>query len=193
MANYCKEILGDMLLKEALEEYPIKIGVSLPSPNVLKRKILIKNKIEKRIDTGSQDKSRHIDKQTSVDSGATEEDTNERPANTRTLTVETDDENPAYTNGSENTPSKTNGSTDTGLVTGLVTELSELVTYVRAMGKFTSFVDCDNRQISSEMYSMNETKAIDLLKQYSEEFVNHNKRQITRVYPKVSRFKLKGF
>ena len=69
----------------------------------------------------------------------------------------------------------------------LVTELSDLVTYMRAMGKFTSFVDCDNRQISSEMYSMNETKAIDLLKQHSEQFVNHNKRQITRVYPRGSR------
>lgn len=59
----------------------------------------------------------------------------------------------------------------------LVTELSDLVTYMRAMGKFTSFVDCDcnvprfklkliiaARQIHSEMYSMNETKAIELLK-----------------------------
>lgn len=34
---------------------------------------------------------------------------------------------------------------------------------------------------------MNETKAIDLLKQHPEQFVNHNKRQITRVYPKGSR------
>lgn len=37
------------------------------------------------------------------------------------------------------------------------------------------------------MYSMNETKAIDLLKQHAEEFVNHNKRQITRVYPRGHR------
>ena len=34
---------------------------------------------------------------------------------------------------------------------------------------------------------MNETKAIDLLKQHSEQFVNHNKKQITRVYPRGSR------
>ena len=49
------------------------------------------------------------------------------------------------------------------------------------------------RQINSEMYSMNETKAIDLLKQHSEEFVNHNKRQITRVYPKGSRVDSSNF
>lgn len=115
-----------------------------------------------------------MEKQTSVDSGGTDED-----SGNRTQTVETDTED------IDNTNSKLNGSADNNQP--LVTELSELVTYVRAMGKFTSFVDCDNRQISSEMYSMNETKAIDLLKQHSEEFVNHNKRQITRVYPKGSR------
>lgn len=40
---------------------------------------------------------------------------------------------------------------------------------------------------------MNETKAIDLLKQHSEEFVNHNKRQITRVYPRGSRVDSSNF
>lgn len=43
------------------------------------------------------------------------------------------------------------------------------------------------RQICSEMYSMNETKAIDLLKQHAKRFVKHNTRQITRVYPRGSR------
>ncbi|KAI6189685.1 1-phosphatidylinositol 4,5-bisphosphate phosphodiesterase [Aphelenchoides bicaudatus] len=189
MANYCKEILGDLLLKETLDDYPIKAGVNLPSPNVLRRKILIKNKIEKRIDTGSQDKTtRPMNKQTSIDSGGTEEDSGDRSTN-RTMTVETDDED--YPNSTDNTNSKINGSVDGNQL--LVTELSELVTYVRAMGKFTTFAECDNRQISSELYSMNETKAIDLLKQHSEEFVNHNKRQITRVYPKGSRVDSSNF
>lgn len=71
MAKYCEEIFGDLLLKQPLENYPvinpllvyknfIKIGWTwatikcafwqieagrpLPSPNELKRKILIKNK-----------------------------------------------------------------------------------------------------------------------------------------------------
>lgn len=34
---------------------------------------------------------------------------------------------------------------------------------------------------------MTETKAIELLKQMAIDFVNHNKRQITRVFPKGSR------
>lgn len=37
-----------MLLTETLEEYPIKLGIPLPSPFVLRRKILVKNKIEKK-------------------------------------------------------------------------------------------------------------------------------------------------
>ncbi|CAD5224749.1 unnamed protein product [Bursaphelenchus okinawaensis] len=173
MAKYCKDILGNLLLTETLDDYPIKAGVNLPSPNVLKRKILIKNKIEKI----SNDK-RIMDKQTSIDSGGTEDDTIERSV-TRIFIGETDDEDQI------DRTARLNGITENNQP--LVTELSELVTYMRAMGKFTSFGDCDSRQISSEMYSMNETKAIDLLKQHAEQFVNHNKRQITRVYPKGSR------
>lgn len=84
----------------------------MPSPNVLKRKILIKNKIEKRIDSGSQDKSRLMDKQISIDSGGTDEDSGERPANNRALTVETDDEDPMYPNGADKTVSTLNSSID---------------------------------------------------------------------------------
>lgn len=53
LAKYCDEILGDLLLKEPLEDYPLEPGQILPTPNILKRKILIKNKrlkpeVEKR-------------------------------------------------------------------------------------------------------------------------------------------------
>ncbi|VDN07065.1 unnamed protein product [Thelazia callipaeda] len=44
MAKYCVEIFGDMLLSKPLDDYPLESGVQLPSPNRLKRKILIKNK-----------------------------------------------------------------------------------------------------------------------------------------------------
>lgn len=36
--------LGDLLLKEPLEDYPLESGFPLPPPSTLKRKILIKNK-----------------------------------------------------------------------------------------------------------------------------------------------------
>ncbi|KAI1723356.1 phosphatidylinositol-specific phospholipase c, X domain-containing protein [Ditylenchus destructor] len=44
MAKYCMEIFGDMLLSKPFDDYPLEPGVPLPSPNRLKRKILIKNK-----------------------------------------------------------------------------------------------------------------------------------------------------
>ncbi|CAD6193233.1 unnamed protein product [Caenorhabditis auriculariae] len=44
MAKYCMEIFGDMLLSKSYEEHPLDAGCVLPSPNRLRRKILIKNK-----------------------------------------------------------------------------------------------------------------------------------------------------
>ncbi|GMR59752.1 hypothetical protein PMAYCL1PPCAC_29947 [Pristionchus mayeri] len=44
MAKYCMDIFGDMLLTRPFDDYPLEPGVVLPSPNKLKRKILIKNK-----------------------------------------------------------------------------------------------------------------------------------------------------
>ncbi|XP_015782614.1 1-phosphatidylinositol 4,5-bisphosphate phosphodiesterase classes I and II [Tetranychus urticae] len=44
IAQYCRKIFGETLLTEPLPNYPLKPGVSLPSPNALMRKILIKNK-----------------------------------------------------------------------------------------------------------------------------------------------------
>eukprot|EP00061_Rhincodon_typus_P002170 g16805.t1 len=44
MAEYCRTIFGDALVIDPLEKYPLVPGVSLPSPQELKGKILIKNK-----------------------------------------------------------------------------------------------------------------------------------------------------
>ncbi|UMM33695.1 hypothetical protein L5515_007075 [Caenorhabditis briggsae] len=44
MAKYCMDIFGDMLLSKPFDDAPLEPGVSLPSPNRLRKKILIKNK-----------------------------------------------------------------------------------------------------------------------------------------------------
>jgi phosphatidylinositol phospholipase C beta len=44
LAKYCDEILGDLLLREPLEDFGLEPGIPLPPPSALKRKILIKNK-----------------------------------------------------------------------------------------------------------------------------------------------------
>ncbi|KAL1400588.1 hypothetical protein pipiens_007306 [Culex pipiens pipiens] len=44
IANYCRDIFGDMLLDRPLDSHPLESGLDLPPPAALKRKIIIKNK-----------------------------------------------------------------------------------------------------------------------------------------------------
>lgn len=44
IANYCRDIFGEMLLDEPLESHKLEPGTPLPPPSLLKRKIIIKNK-----------------------------------------------------------------------------------------------------------------------------------------------------
>ncbi|KAK0411745.1 hypothetical protein QR680_005817 [Steinernema hermaphroditum] len=200
MAQYCKEIFGDLLLTDTLPDYPIVAGVNLPSPYVLRRKILIKNKkIERKADMRRCGSSRSVMvNQQSTDSGGTEDEAVERSV-TRIYIGDSYEADQILSSANNN---NVESSSPHGSIREkekeendepVGTELSDLVNYMRAMGKFTSFVEADTRQISSEMYSMNETKAIDLLKQHAERFVNHNKRQITRVFPRGSRVDSSNF
>ncbi|TKR87091.1 hypothetical protein L596_011554 [Steinernema carpocapsae] len=204
MAQYCKEIFGDLLLTDTLPDYPIEAGVNLPSPYVLRRKILIKNKkIERKpndIRRSGSSRSVMVNQQ-STDSGGTEDEAVERSVTRIYIGDSYEADQIVYSANNNNHIINNNGSPHGSIREKekeegdqpVGTELSDLVNYMRAMGKFTSFVEADTRQISSEMYSMNETKAIDLLKQHAERFVNHNKRQITRVFPRGSRVDSSNF
>ncbi|KAK9508249.1 hypothetical protein O3M35_007949 [Rhynocoris fuscipes] len=44
IAQYCRDIFGDMLLDTPLDSHKLEPGVPLPPPSLLKRKIIIKNK-----------------------------------------------------------------------------------------------------------------------------------------------------
>ena len=44
VVQYCKEFFGDSLLTEALDSHPLEKNVPMPPPDLLKYKILIKNK-----------------------------------------------------------------------------------------------------------------------------------------------------
>jgi len=44
MAAYCVQIFGDLLLEKPMEDFQLEPGTPLPSPKMLKKKILIKNK-----------------------------------------------------------------------------------------------------------------------------------------------------
>ncbi|KFM77275.1 1-phosphatidylinositol-4,5-bisphosphate phosphodiesterase classes I and II, partial [Stegodyphus mimosarum] len=65
-------------------------------------------------------------------------------------------------------------------------EMSALVNYVQPV-RFHSFEYAERRNRSYEVSSFVETHATNLLKEHPVEFVNYNKRQLSRIYPKGTR------
>uniref|UniRef100_A0A4W6DTD3 1-phosphatidylinositol 4,5-bisphosphate phosphodiesterase n=1 Tax=Lates calcarifer TaxID=8187 RepID=A0A4W6DTD3_LATCA len=188
MAKYCEEIFGDLLLKQPLENYPIEAGRPLPSPNDLKRKILIKNK---RLKPEVEQKQLEAFKK-HMEAGET---------NT-----------PAIIMGEENEDDTENGQsvcvrnvkwlivihtgfimdqrlsqyTYVGATTNIHPYLSAMVNYAQPV-KFQSFDVAEERNIHHNMSSFNESVGLGYLKTNAIEFVNYNKRQMSRIYPKGGR------
>ncbi|KAF2361492.1 Phospholipase C phosphatidylinositol-specific Y domain [Trinorchestia longiramus] len=71
-------------------------------------------------------------------------------------------------------------------------EISELVNYIQPV-HFHSFEVSEKRNRSYEMSSFVETHALNLLKENPVEFVNYNKRQLARVYPRGTRVDSSNF
>uniref|UniRef100_A0A7N8XB03 1-phosphatidylinositol 4,5-bisphosphate phosphodiesterase n=1 Tax=Mastacembelus armatus TaxID=205130 RepID=A0A7N8XB03_9TELE len=194
MAKYCEEIFGEFLLKQPLENYPIEPARPLPSPNDLKRKILIKNK---RLKPEVEQKQLEAFKK-HMEAGET---------NT-----------PAIIMGEENEEEADNGELHGGLLyalcvciqveggevaedseealiaqytyvgatTNIHPYLSAMVNYAQPV-KFQSFDVAEERNIHHNMSSFNESVGLGYLKTNAIEFVNYNKRQMSRIYPKGGR------
>uniref|UniRef100_A0A3B4ETV5 1-phosphatidylinositol 4,5-bisphosphate phosphodiesterase n=2 Tax=Haplochromini TaxID=319058 RepID=A0A3B4ETV5_9CICH len=191
MAKYCEEIFGDLLLKQPLENYAIEPGRPLPSPSELKRKILIKNK---RLKPEVEQKQLEAFKK-HMEAGET---------NT-----------PAIIMGEENEDDTENGQmsdtmcmcacavqtvdvaedleealiaqyTYVGATTNIHPYLSAMVNYAQPV-KFQSFDVAEERNIHHNMSSFNESVGLGYLKTNAIEFVNYNKRQMSRIYPKGGR------
>ncbi|GIX88483.1 1-phosphatidylinositol 4,5-bisphosphate phosphodiesterase classes I and II [Caerostris extrusa] len=65
-------------------------------------------------------------------------------------------------------------------------EMSALVLYTQPV-RFHSFEHAEKRNRCYEISSFVETQATNLLKEHPVEFVNYNKRQLSRIYPKGTR------
>uniref|UniRef100_A0A669BIE8 Phosphoinositide phospholipase C n=1 Tax=Oreochromis niloticus TaxID=8128 RepID=A0A669BIE8_ORENI len=158
MANYCKTIFGDALLTEPLDKYPLKPGQQIPSPSELLGKILIKNK-----------KGSH-----------------EKPAqNKKTAAAAADQTAAAATNAQA--PNAT--SQDEGTAGQEVTAyeaMSSIVNYIQP-NKFISFENARKKNKSYVISSFVETKGEAMIAKSAVEFVEYNKRQMSRIYPKGTR------
>uniref|UniRef100_A0A8B9LLM0 Phosphoinositide phospholipase C n=1 Tax=Astyanax mexicanus TaxID=7994 RepID=A0A8B9LLM0_ASTMX len=177
MAEYCRSIFGDALLTEPLEKYPLESGVPLPSPQELMGKILVKNKKShpKPADGSTKKKLSEQASNTNSDSSSVFEPSSPSagPAGTRAIMILK-----SYaalekkgTAGSEAFATE---------------EMSTLVNYIQPT-KFHSFETSKKVSRSYQMSSFVETKALEQLTKTPVEFVEYNKLQLSRIYPKGTR------
>ncbi|CAL8393798.1 unnamed protein product [Gadus morhua 'NCC'] len=255
MAKYCEETFGELLLRLPLEGFPIEAGRPLPSPNDLKRKILIKNKrlkpeveqkqlesFKKHMDAGETNIPAIIlgeENEEDVENGEKEpedKDVNsEAPSSLSEEPSEKAESNSIsqnHTFGSQKTEEHVNSikkvaedevtemseATDAtdlseasdlenkkageaaedseealiaqytyvGATTNIHPYLSAMVNYAQPV-KFQSFDSAEERNIHHNMSSFNESVGLGYLKTNAIEFVNYNKRQMSRIYPKGGR------
>uniref|UniRef100_A0A3Q3K3W9 1-phosphatidylinositol 4,5-bisphosphate phosphodiesterase n=1 Tax=Monopterus albus TaxID=43700 RepID=A0A3Q3K3W9_MONAL len=196
MAEYCRTIFGDALLIDPLDKYPLVPGQLLPSPQEMLGKILIKNKKKHhyhRPSSGGSIRRRELGEQPSPnnDCPLTDNEGNQLLSNGEEKLAE------RMKNGMESEedeedepvaePKKPN--TDEGTASSEVNateEMSTLVNYIEPV-KFKSFELAAKRRKFYEMSSFVETKGMDTLKSSPIEFVEYNKNQLSRIYPKGTR------
>uniref|UniRef100_A0A671NXV1 1-phosphatidylinositol 4,5-bisphosphate phosphodiesterase n=1 Tax=Sinocyclocheilus anshuiensis TaxID=1608454 RepID=A0A671NXV1_9TELE len=208
MAEYCRTMFGDALLIEPLEKYPLDPGQQLPSPQELMGKILIKNKKKhhhRASNGGSIRRKDGTDEQSSplndcplsdgevgqlMSNGG--EKLAERMAKDLDIRKSIDQGDGESDEEEEEEPipdPKKHNNTDEGTAYSEVNateEMSTLVNYIEPV-KFKSFEAASKRNKYFEMSSFVETKGMDTLKNSPMEFVEYNKKQLSRIYPKGTR------
>ncbi|XP_017892907.1 1-phosphatidylinositol 4,5-bisphosphate phosphodiesterase-like [Ceratina calcarata] len=184
LAKYCDEILGDLLLMEPIKDYPLEPGHPLPPPSALKRKILIKNKrlkpevekVELELFRSGQFEAKD---EVVEDPNAPAPPPQEEP--------------PPEAAPAEGAPPGEGGEGGeappiqyTGSTMACHPWLSSMINYAQPV-KFQSFETAEKKNIHHNMSSFSETAALNYLKTNAVEFVNYNKRQMSRIYPKGTR------
>uniref|UniRef100_A0A4W6EN82 1-phosphatidylinositol 4,5-bisphosphate phosphodiesterase n=1 Tax=Lates calcarifer TaxID=8187 RepID=A0A4W6EN82_LATCA len=196
MAEYCRTIFGDALLIDPLEKYPLVPGQLLPSPQEMLGKILVKNKkkhYHHRPSSGGSIRRREMEEQSTPNNDS---EGSQLLSNGEEKLAErmVKDSEPRKSIGGL----KKNGidnyrgckcAADFGTASSEVNateEMSTLVNYIEPV-KFKSFEVATKRKKFFEMSSFVETKGMDTLKNSPSEFVEYNKNQLSRIYPKGTR------
>ncbi|KAM3863352.1 1-phosphatidylinositol 4,5-bisphosphate phosphodiesterase beta-1 [Diretmus argenteus] len=178
MAEYCHSIFGEALLIDPLEKYPLEPGVPLPSPRELMGKILIKNKKSHKPSV-APDTKRPIDQPANQINESMPPSNN--PGEVEAESEEDDDD--------EDDEGKKGSAAREAVATE---EMSTLVNYVQPT-KFNSFEASKKAGRCYHMSSFVETKALEHLTKSPVEFVEYNKSQLSRIYPKGTRMDSSNF
>ncbi|XP_052039677.1 1-phosphatidylinositol 4,5-bisphosphate phosphodiesterase beta-1 isoform X1 [Apodemus sylvaticus] len=180
MAEYCRLIFGDALLMEPLEKYPLESGVPLPSPMDLMYKILVKNKKKSHKSSEGSGKKKLSEQASNTysDSSSVFEPSSPGAGEADTESEDDDDDDDCKKSSmDEGTAGSEAMATE---------EMSNLVNYIQPV-KFESFEISKKRNKSFEMSSFVETKGLEQLTKSPVEFVEYNKMQLSRIYPKGTR------
>ncbi|XP_031779002.1 1-phosphatidylinositol 4,5-bisphosphate phosphodiesterase isoform X2 [Nasonia vitripennis] len=194
LAKYCDEVLGDLLLKEPLKDYPLEPGVPLPPPSALKRKILIKNK-RLKLEVEKQELELFKQGQFVIEDDF-KEDASAPPTITPIVEQQSDDvaNDPVAAVATGQLKLSQQGESlelaavqpYTGSTTNVHPWLSSMVNYAQPI-KFQGFDVAEQKNIHYNMSSFSEATGLNHLKTSAIEFVNYNKRQMSRIYPKGTR------
>ncbi|NWX43213.1 PLCB2 phosphodiesterase, partial [Steatornis caripensis] len=188
MAEYCRTIFGDMLLTEPLEKYPLKPGVPLPSPKDLLGKILIKNKKKQSVSGKRQNslkKGRNAEPEIIEQPAPVDAEDTVWAGDVAEEEPEEEDEHLGNLDEEEIKKMQSDEGT-AGLEVTAYEEMSSLVNYIQPI-KFDSFEVSAQKNRSYVISSFTELKAYDLLTKFPVQFVEYNKRQMSRIYPKGTR------
>ncbi|KAL5499840.1 hypothetical protein EMCRGX_G011304 [Ephydatia muelleri] len=192
MARIFIETFGNKLLTAPLENMRLEAGQPLPSPEMLKQKILLKCKVKRQRCTGDNtgDSSRFSP---DYESGVQDTSVNEGQDVAK------------YQGGDEACIAllATNTSTETGVTTPPDDELTQvslqpisskedgtslidLVNYCTGIS-FEGFESADRLNCSFYMSSFPDDKALSLLRASPVQLVKYNMRQLSRIYPQPAR------
>uniref|UniRef100_A0AAR2II48 Phosphoinositide phospholipase C n=1 Tax=Pygocentrus nattereri TaxID=42514 RepID=A0AAR2II48_PYGNA len=199
LARYCEDIFGDVLLRQPLDYFPMEPGQPLPSPNDLKGKILIKNRrLKPEVEKKQLEHFRkHMEAGEANMSTNMSEDENEEDTGSAELV---DEAHPERICGSLVIGQTTNSEgsvvadeqaliqsyTYVAATTNIHPYLSSIINYAQAV-KFPGFEEAEEKNIHYNMSSFNESVGLGYLRTNAIEFVNYNKRQMSRIYPKGGR------
>uniref|UniRef100_A0A8C5K1B6 1-phosphatidylinositol 4,5-bisphosphate phosphodiesterase n=1 Tax=Jaculus jaculus TaxID=51337 RepID=A0A8C5K1B6_JACJA len=185
MAEYCRTMFGESLLTEPLEKFPLKPGIPLPSPEELRGKILIKNKKNPFPGAVAPSKKPGGEAEGSAPMGEDTVWAAEEVAEVEEVDEEEEEEESGSLDEEEMKKMQSDEGT-AGLEVTAYEEMSSLVNYIQPT-KFISFEFSSQKNRSYVISSFTELKAADLLSKASVQFVDYNKRQMSRVYPKGTR------
>ncbi|NXW06595.1 PLCB4 phosphodiesterase, partial [Fregetta grallaria] len=201
--NHCRYIVPIFIY------FILDPGKALPSPNDLKRKILIKNKrlkpevekkqldaLKKMMEAGETAAPVNIledDNEEEIESADQEEEAHPEYKFGSDLTVDDYSQKEAVAISVkkglvtvEDEQAWMASYKYVGATTNIHPYLSTMVNYAQPV-KFQGFDVAEERNIHHNMSSFNESVGLGYLKTHAIEFVNYNKRQMSRIYPKGGR------